>query len=102
MKETLIQIGTETAHGYEIPVGPVNLVFATTGKALIGCGLIDVAVFDKFNYPAARLKASNGPLIATVGDLLAGEVREANAAAQKLGVTPGLSGQQALERMTPS
>lgn len=99
MKQETIQIGGKTAQGYEIPVGPVNLVFATTGNALIGCGLIDAMVFDKFNYPAARLKATKGPYIVTVGDLLAGEVREANETAKKLGVTPGLSGRQALEIM---
>ena len=99
MKQETIQIGGKTAQGYEIPVGPVNLVFATTGNALIGCGLIDPMVFDKFNYPAARMKATHGPLIVTVGDLLAGDVREANETAKKLGVKPGLSGRQALEVM---
>jgi uncharacterized protein YunC (DUF1805 family) len=99
MKQETIQVGGKTAQGYEISVGPVNLVFATTGDALIGCGLIDPVVLDKLNYPAARLKATNGQFIVTVADLLAGEVREANSTAQKLGVKPGLSGQQALEIM---
>jgi uncharacterized protein YunC (DUF1805 family) len=99
MKHETIQIGGKTAQGYEIPVGPVNLVFATTGEALIACGLIDPAVFDKFNYPAARLKATKGPFIVTVGDLLAGEVREANSAAQKRGVAVGMTGKEALEKM---
>ena len=99
MKQETIQIGGKTAQGYEIPVGPVNLVFATTGSALIGCGLIDAMVFDKFNYPAARLKATKGPLIVTVADLLVAEVREANATAQKRGVTIGMTGREALGRM---
>ena len=99
MKQETIQLGGKTAQGYEIPIGPVNLVFATTGDALIGCGLIDPMIFDKFNYPAARLKATKGPLIVTVADLLAGEVREANSAAQKRGVVIGMTGKEALERM---
>lgn len=99
MKKETIQIGGKTAQGYEIPVGPCNLVFATTGNALIGCGLIDVMVFDKFNYPAAKLKATKGPFIVTVNDLLAGEVREANATALKRGVAVGMTGKEALERM---
>ena len=99
MKQETIRLSGKTAQGYEVNVGPVNLVFATTGQALIACGLIDVMVLDKFNYPAARLKASKGPLIATVADLLAGEVREANATAQKCGVTIGMSGRDALEKM---
>ena len=99
MNQKTIRIGGKTAQGYEIPVGPVNLVFATTGSALIGCGLIDPMVFDKFSYPAARLKASKGPLIVTLDDLLAGEVREANAMALQRGVTVGMSGRDALEKM---
>ena len=99
MKQETIQISGKTAQAYEIPVGPVNMVFATTGSALIGCGLIDPMVFDRFNYPAARMKASNGPLIVTVADLLVAEVREANATAQKRGVTVGMSGKEALEKM---
>lgn len=99
MKQQTIDVGGRAAQAYEIPVGPVNLVFATTGSALIGCGLIDPMVFDKFNYPAARLKATTGPLIATVEDLLVAEVREANATAQKRGVTVGMTGKDALEKM---
>ena len=99
MKQETIQIGGKTAQGYEIPVGPVNLVFATTSNALIGCGLIDAMAFDKFNYPAARLKSTKGPYIVTVGDLLDGEVREANSTAQKRGIVIGMTGKEALERM---
>ena len=99
MKQETIQLRGKTAQAFEIPVGPVNLVFATTGNSLIGCGLIDPMVFDRFNYPAARLKATTGPLIVTVADLLVAEVREANATAQKRGVVVGMPGKDALEKM---
>ena len=56
MKQETIQIGGKTAQGYEIPIGPVNLVFACTRVGLVGCGAIDVAALDRFNYPAARVR----------------------------------------------
>ncbi len=99
MKSQPIKLGNKNATGYEIPIGPVNLVFAVTDVGLAGCGAIDVAALEKFNYPAARIKAVGKPGIVTLDDLLAGEVKEANAGAQKRGVTVGMSGRDALERL---
>lgn len=97
MKETQIQLEKKLAAGYEVALGPVNLVFAVTDVGLVGCGAIDVAALDKFTYPAARVKATHGPSIVTVADLLSSEVKEANEAARKLGVKIGMSGREALE-----
>ncbi len=97
MKQEKIQLGKKQAEGFVIPIGPVNLVFATTDKGLVGCGAFDVLALDKFNYPAARVKATRGTSITSIDDLLVGEVREANAAATKLGLKPGQSGKEALE-----
>ncbi len=99
MKQEKIQLAKKQADGYVIPIGPVNLVFATTDKGLIGCGAFDVLALDKFNYPAARVKATRGTSITSIEDLLIGEVREANAAASDLGLKPGQSGKEALELM---
>jgi uncharacterized protein YunC (DUF1805 family) len=42
------------------------------------------------------VKATRGPSVATIDDLLLGEVKDANAAAIKLGVKIGMSGREAL------
>ena len=97
MDKTTIRLTRKEATGFVLPAGPVSLVYAITDRGLIACGLIDVSVLDRFNFPAARLKARGKPLIASVEDLLDGEVKEANASAQALGVKPGMSGREALE-----
>ena len=85
------------ADGYVIPLGPANLVFAVGGRGMVGCGAFDVFALDKFDYPAARVKPARGPMIASIEDLLAGEVKDANRAAERFGVRAGMSGKAAID-----
>ncbi len=85
------------ADGYIIPLGPANLVVVVTKRGLVGCGAFDVEALEKFDYPAARVKPTRGSSIANVEDLLSGEIKDANAAAAKLGVEVGMSGKEALD-----
>ena len=94
-----VQLTKKRAEGYVIPLGPVNLVNVVTDIGMVGCGAFDIAALDKFDYPAARVKSAINASIATVDDLLAGVVKDANAAAARLGVKAGMSGREALERM---
>ena len=99
MNHTKVQLTNKQAQGYVIPLGPFNIVLAATDIGLVGCGAIDVAALDRFDYPAARVKAAGGSSIVTIDDLLDGEVKDTNAAAIKLGIKIGMSGREALERM---
>lgn len=81
-----------------VPIGPVNLVYAQTPKGLLACGAIDPAALQKFGVAAARVKPQ-GASVANFEDLLAGTVREANASAQTLGITVGMTGREALARL---
>lgn len=94
MKHTQVELAGNTAEGYEISLGPVNLVAVVSESGMVGCGVFDVAVLDKFDLPAACVTG-----VATVDDLLQGEVRAANQAAQARGVAPGMSGKEAIEKM---
>jgi uncharacterized protein YunC (DUF1805 family) len=66
---------------------------------MVGCGAFDVDALDGFDYPAARVKSTTGGGIVTIDDLLTGEVKDANRAAEELGVQGGMSGREALDRM---
>ncbi len=79
-----------------LPIGPVNLVYARTARGILACGAIDPAALEKFGIAAARVKPTRGGSIGNLDDLLVGEVREANAAAQALGIQPGMTGRAAL------
>jgi uncharacterized protein YunC (DUF1805 family) len=94
MKQIPIQAGKKHAVGYVVELGPANLVFATTDVGMVACGAFDVAALDKFNYPAAKVTG-----VATVDELLAGTVKEANAAARTRGIEAGMTGRAALERL---
>jgi len=99
MQHETIQLEQGRAEGHVSPLGPVNLVWITTPHGMISCGAFDVVVLERFRYPAARLKGAGGKVIATLEDLLNGEVREANSFAQEKGITAGMSGRAALEKM---
>ena len=97
MDQEIIDLGEKKARGYVIPLGPVNLVNAVTDRGMVGCGAFDVMALNNFGYPAARVRPSKGSSISTIKDLLEGIVKEANPAAEKLGVRIGMTGRQALD-----
>jgi uncharacterized protein YunC (DUF1805 family) len=99
MLQQKVKLSQKQAEGYVIPIGAINLVFAVTDKGMVGCGAFDVAALNNFNYPAARVKSQSGKPVATIEDLLEGTVKEANAGAARLGISIGMSGRDALERL---
>jgi uncharacterized protein YunC (DUF1805 family) len=96
MYQEKVLIGDKQADGFVIPLGPANLVFVKTAGGLVGCGAFDVLALEKFQYPAARVKPSNGTSIASVEDLLNGVIKDANSFAAQKGVKIGMSGRDAL------
>lgn len=94
MEHSRIDASGKQADGYVIDLGGVNLVMIKTDQGLIACGAIDVAVLDKFKIPAARISG-----VATIDDLLNGTIKEANQHAQALGITAGMTGREAAERL---
>ena len=94
-----VQLTVKQADGYIIPLGPVNLVSVVTNSGMVGCGAFDVAALDNFGYPAARVRSTTGGSIATIDDLLSGEVKDVNSVAITRGVKIGMSGSEALDRM---
>ena len=97
MDYEIVELAGKQARGYVIPLGPVNLVLVVTDKGMVGCGAFDVMALNSFGYPAARVRPSEGSSISSIEDLLEGIVKEANPAAEKLGVRMGMSGREALD-----
>lgn len=97
MIHTKVQLAKKEADGYVIPLGQVNLVSVVTDIGMVGCGAFDVAALNNFSYPAAKVRPSKGSSIATIDDLMDGIIKEANPAAEKLGVKVGMSGKEALD-----
>lgn len=97
MHEEPVLLRNSEGRGFVIALGSVNLVGVVTARGMLGCGAIDVTALDTFKYPAARVRPAAGPSISTVEDLLVGTVKDANIAAQELGVAVGMSGREALD-----
>jgi uncharacterized protein YunC (DUF1805 family) len=94
-----VTLTSKEADGYIIPLKQVKVVFVVTDKGMVGCGAFDVMALDSFTIPAAKVKSATGNPIATIDDLMNGVVKEANKEAVKLGITTGMSGKEALDRL---
>ena len=92
MIQKKIKLARKEADSYVIPFGKFNMVAIVTDMGMIGCGMFDVFALDNFDYPAAKAKSSTSGPIATVDDLLKGIIKDANKAAQNLGVKTGMTG----------
>lgn len=98
-RHEIVVLATKRADGFVIPLGPVNLVAVMTDIGMLACGAFDVLALERFEYPAAKAKATGGDAIVTVADLLVAEVTVVNDAAAKRGIAAGMSGRDALERL---
>jgi uncharacterized protein YunC (DUF1805 family) len=98
MKKETIKLNNKLAEGYVLDMGPVNMVFAKAEKGMVGCGVFDVETFQRFSYPAVKVKGKTGP-IKDINDLLEAEAVAINDAAGSLGISIGDSGRTALEKM---
>lgn len=97
MDHIKVQLTRKQADGYVIPLGPLNLVSVITDTGMVGCGAFDVAALNSFGYPAAKVRPAQGSSISTIEELMRGIVKEANPAAEKLGLKVGITGREALE-----
>jgi uncharacterized protein YunC (DUF1805 family) len=97
MDHQIVQLSRKIADGYVIPLGRVNLVNVATDIGMVGCGAFDVMALNNFDYPAAKVRPAQGSSISTIDDLLDGIIKEANPAAERLGVRIGQTGREALD-----
>jgi uncharacterized protein YunC (DUF1805 family) len=100
MHQEKIGLRNSDGMGYVVPLGPVSLVWIIAANGMVGCGAFDVEALQKYGYPAARVRPVNGPAIGTLDDLLAGEIKDANPAAVQSGIFIGMSGKEALDRLS--
>jgi uncharacterized protein YunC (DUF1805 family) len=100
MIEEIVTLKNSDGKGFVIPLGSINLVGVVAGKGMVGCGAFDVSALNNFSYPAAKVRPLTGSSIVTIDDLLSGEIKEANQAAQKLGIITGMTGKAALDLLS--
>lgn len=100
MKEETVPLKNSDGKGFVIPLDGINLVGVVARKGMVGCGAFDVSALNNFTYAAAKVRPVNRPSVVTIADLLAGEIKEANLCAMKLGITTGMTGKEALDLLS--
>ena len=100
MQQEKIHLLNSDGVGYVVPLGLISLVWVIAANGMVGCGAFDVEALQKFGYPAARVRPVRGTSIGTLDDLLAGEIEDANPAATQFGVSIGMQGKEALDRLS--
>jgi uncharacterized protein YunC (DUF1805 family) len=93
-----IEIRGHTVLGIEVKLPKTTLVAVTTDKGYIMCGALDVALLNE------RLKdrgiiAGRAVGVRTIQELLDAPLQSVTYEAERLGITPGMKGTDAIERM---
>ena len=70
-----------------------------TNRGLIGCGIYDVKVAGEFNQAVAIAKGTPAKPLCEPEDLLPAKIVAVSEPAAKLGIQPGMTGLEALEKL---
>jgi uncharacterized protein YunC (DUF1805 family) len=94
MKSIDVQINGSTLTGLEMPLGKAPLVLVSAKNGFVMCGYLSLETAERVGAAAAIVRGVN-----SVDDLLNGKVDGITSAAAKLGVTPAMTGRQALSKL---
>lgn len=70
-----------------------------TSHGVVGCGIFDLACADVFSMAFAVCRGTPEHPLIEPEDLYGAKVTAVSAAAEKMGISPGMTGLQAVERM---
>ena len=73
-----------------------------TDRGIIGCGLYDCTVATRFNMAVAIARGTPEHPLVEPEDLLAARIAEVSAAAANMGISVGMTGDEALQLMLKS
>jgi len=70
-----------------------------TVNGIVGCGIYDIRSANEFNLVVAIARGTPAKPLREPEDLFDSPIREVSQAAEKLGVKPGMSGREAVEKL---
>lgn len=70
-----------------------------TAKGLVGCGIYDIRSANEFNLAVAIARGTPAVPLREPEDLFNAKILEVSNAAEALGVAPGMTGREAVEKM---
>lgn len=97
---TPVQGSRTAANGLSVTWEKGQFVLVIADKGLVACGIIDLEVAKKFSFAVAIAHGTPEKPLVTADDLLEAEVSEITPEAEALGVRAGMSGREALDKLT--
>ena len=95
----LVKTDLGSATGLSVEWEGGQFVVIVAEKGLVACGAIDVKVMDEFDAVVAVAKGKPEAPLKTPDDLLGAKIIDATSKAKEYGVTVGMSGREALEKL---
>ncbi|MCI3925182.1 DUF1805 domain-containing protein [Paenibacillus sp. TRM 82003] len=98
MRMVPMDIGGHTLVGVEVKLPKTNLIAVTTDKGYIMCGALDVALLNE-KLKDRGIVAGRAVGVKTLEELVNAPLESVTLEAEKLGVTVGMKGADALLKM---
>jgi uncharacterized protein YunC (DUF1805 family) len=97
MKTEQIELEKGTAFGYTIDLPKAPLVVIRAGNGFVMCGYLNIEAANQTGVVAARVRG-----VRTHDDVLRAPIVEVSREATAIGITEGMTGREALEKMFDS
>jgi uncharacterized protein YunC (DUF1805 family) len=91
-------IESQTVLGIEVKLPKTTLIAITTDIGYIMCGALDVGLLNE-RLASRQIVAGRAVGVKTLEELLVAPLESVTNTAQEMGITQGMSGQEALLRM---
>lgn len=91
------QGGEAVGSTYQWPGGQYCAIH--TSRGLVGCGIYDIRSANEFNLVVAIARGTLQKPLRVPEDLFEANILEVSQAAERLGVKPGMTGREAVEKL---
>lgn len=89
--------GQAIGTSYQWPGGQYCAIHTANG--LVGCGIYDIRAANEFSLAVAIARGTPAKPLRDPEDLFNAKILEVSQAAEKLGISPGMTGREAVEKM---
>lgn len=90
-----IKVNEKTFEAYTVPTTNVSMMMINAPRGMLACGYISVEAADKFGDALAIVRG-----VSSYGDMLKANVAAVSQKAAELGVSAGMTGKDALLKMS--
>jgi len=95
-----VKSGKEDSQGLQVSWQGGQFVMIVTERGLVSCGVIDKEVMGRFGAAVAIARGTPQKPLVTVDDLLGARIADVTREAASYGVEVGMSGKEALEKLS--